>query len=135
MYIKQALDHNGPQGAGGYKGWVQKLTTLYWPRAKVVINWKALEGSVNAKISHSVWCVQCPFCPGAILAQNGEPFFCPDCAMQGNNGHPMSVVWPENVREIETELVKRPDPNTRNWTPGETVEMLQAENRAHGIGV
>jgi hypothetical protein len=34
---------------------------------------------------------------------------------------------------IEALLDRRPDAATRNWTPGETVDDLAAENRAHEI--
>lgn len=45
------------------------------------------------------------------------------------------LVFPEDASEIERVLVNRPHMATRNWnwpTPGETVESLRAENRAHG---
>ena len=45
-----------------------------------------------------------------------------------------AVVWPENVEAIEKLLALRPAEQTRNWTPGEDLVDLMAENVAHGVG-
>lgn len=42
------------------------------------------------------------------------------------------VVFPENWLEIEQALEGRPD-EAKNWTPGETLGLLQVENVANGV--
>ena len=42
-------------------------------------------------------------------------------------------MWPANVAAIEAVLLQRPDPQTRNWRPGEAMGVLRAENEAHGV--
>jgi hypothetical protein len=44
-----------------------------------------------------------------------------------------AVTWPTDRAEIERILMDRPDPATRNWLPGETLQELVIENLAHGI--
>ncbi len=41
--------------------------------------------------------------------------------------------WPVGAQQAETILMRRPDPNLRNFHPGETVAGLQAENVVLGI--
>jgi hypothetical protein len=45
------------------------------------------------------------------------------------------VLWPDNFADIVSVLMLRPDPFTRSWEPGETVEDLVADNIAHGVGL
>ena len=40
--------------------------------------------------------------------------------------------FPEEWQEIASTLQERPDPLTRNWLHGETVEDLERENEEHG---
>jgi len=37
------------------------------------------------------------------------------------------------VSGVERILMMRPDPSTRNWVPGETLQDLMWENGQHGI--
>lgn len=73
----------------------------------------------------------CPYCSGGIaLSTDYETAACLDCC------HVYSTVtWPEpeELRQIEAALLVRPLRN-QNWTPGETVDTLKAENIEHGIG-
>lgn len=50
----------------------------------------------------------------------------------GTCGEVSKVTWPKEVDKIEAVLVKRKLVN-QNFLPGETVAMLKAENKAHGI--
>ena len=40
---------------------------------------------------------------------------------------------PAEAAAIETVLILRPKAGNRNWLPGETLDTLRAENRAHGL--
>lgn len=93
----------------------------------------SVERTVDAYVNWSRWMVDCP-CGGAQVISPDDPrFFCIHCFNGGDGWWP--VVWPEPAERaaIETLLNRRPDPHTRNWQPGESVEQLQGENLQHGI--
>jgi len=54
---------------------------------------------------------------------------CWDC------GARVDVLWPDVPLQagVERLLSMRPDPNTRNWSAGETLHDLMRENAEHGI--
>lgn len=56
-----------------------------------------------------------------------DAFTCKEC--RGT----FAADWPTDRTEIERLLMDRPDPSSRNWSPGETVFDLTAENIRHGI--
>jgi hypothetical protein len=93
--------------------------------------------SINTPTTHaraycSMWIADCVICKSALRIPFGTPFFdCWDC------GSRIEVRWPsEEMRAgIERFLGLRPDPNTRNWWPGETLIDLMDENNAHGVGL
>jgi hypothetical protein len=87
-----------------------------------------------AWVNHGRWLVSCPWCPSAQNASRQDHrFFCTECANRAAGGQWITVVWPDNAGEIERLLGRRTDRAQRNWTPGETVEGLAAENREHGV--
>jgi predicted ABC-class ATPase len=43
------------------------------------------------------------------------------------------IVWPARAEDVERLLSMRPDPHTRNWEPGETLNDLLLENMQHGV--
>jgi hypothetical protein len=129
MRIKTAQDQVIVKSMGGYRAFVERLVGERWAMG---VNW-ATQGEAPAYVNRSAWAVNCPFCAGALAAEPGEPFFCPDCAMQGNGFRAMAVLWPEARDEIEALLVRRDDPNTRNWLIGETVGDLARENAERGV--
>lgn len=69
-------------------------------------------GCANAPLTHPDWKVARCFECGAVYED---------------------VEFPEQIAEISALLVKRPYPANRNWTPGESVEELRAENAAFGV--
>ena len=108
----------------------------------VVAHWLPLGGafpftdsgySVPAEINHSRWVVMCPHCPSAARVTMADPrFFCTYC---GNND---SIQWhtvdfPPNANAIEEVLSWRPNPENRNWRPGETLADLATENVTRGV--
>jgi len=131
MRIKSAKDQFSVQKAGGYRQFVELHSARRWQTG---VNWE-VRGIVAAEIHRSAWVVSCPFCRNAQVAEFGEPFFCVDCVMQGNGFKAMGIIFPENIDKIERILLKRPDPNTRNWLLGETIEQLIAENIDHEVEV
>jgi len=130
--IRRAGDQESVRQFGGnYRAFVAHVCKANWNGTP---NWR-LRGNAYADITNSAWRVVCPICDNPIIHEPGEPFFCPNCMMEGNDGFAMTVVYPENYAEIEAVLMKRPDPKTRNWLHAkkETVADLIKENEAHGI--
>lgn len=86
------------------------------------------------------WIAQCPDCQARGRTAAGyvwmsQPLtFCMRCANRSIGGRWRRVTVPANRAEIEGLLMLRPDPETRAWIPGETVEQLQAENATLEIG-
>lgn len=87
---------------------------------------------VQAVVNHSRWIAECPTdgCNGAYYFNPDDPrFWCVYCDTGWHR-----VVMPDDRDDIERALLERPAPQTRNWTPPETVGFLLEENREHGVG-
>lgn len=85
---------------------------------------------VEAYASWSRWVARCGLCPSAEqLRPRTSHFKCVEC------GTVTEVIWPteEMIVGVERVLMMRPDPSTRNWLPGETLNDLVWENGEHGI--
>lgn len=88
--------------------------------------------STAAYVNHGRWLADCPACGRAQLqSYDDHRLYCPACD-NGGSGSWARVVWPANAAALEAVLLQRPVPDTRNWTPGETLEALRVENEAHG---
>lgn len=88
-----------------------------------------------AFVNNSRWLVACPdlSCQGCQYASKTDPrFFCNYCHNAKVGGGWVDVTWPDDLDAIEKALAARLDPRTRNWTPGETVAALLAENEKEG---
>lgn len=104
-----------------------------------------LAGAVQARHNQNRWVVDCTTCSSALgvpaAATDGPELArwaitlkvgdaetrCWDCKSAIG-----PIRWPNDPAGIEAILSYRPDPATRNWEPGETLEDLLAENAAHG---
>lgn len=78
------------------------------------------------------WTVGCStsWCTNAWMPGLGETeWICTVC------GVPTAINWPPDPIAIEAILLMRPDPNSRNWVPGETLADLIMQNAEHGIQV
>lgn len=85
-------------------------------------------GTVEAEINHGRWIARCQ-CGGAECVDPDWPFLvCCSCG-----AGPQNIRFPRDRKQIESELLKRPDRTTRNWRPGETLADLRQENAEHGI--
>ena len=88
-----------------------------------------------ARVYRGQWIVDCP-CRGAGFVWVAEPItWCGSCGNRALGGSWRRVELPEDRAAIEVVLLERPDPDTRNWEPGETVAELIGENAANGIEV
>jgi hypothetical protein len=93
-----------------------------------------VQAQINAHERQARWVVQCPDCPGVEYVWLEQPqMFCVACTNRSIGHKWRPVVVPRNHREIESLLLARPDPMTRNWSPGETAEQLQADNAVLGV--
>lgn len=89
-----------------------------------------------AYVNQGRWVVDCPFegCASAQLCSPEDPrFFCAECFNRKVDQQWVPVRFPpaRSLAAIERELEVRPDPETRNWFPHETVRDLVAENKAN----
>jgi len=90
----------------------------------------AVPRTAPARANWGRWVVGCStsWCTNAWMPNLGEgEWLCGIC------GVPTIIVWPADPIAIEAVLLMRPDPNTRNWEPGETVADLVTQNAEHGI--
>lgn len=84
----------------------------------------------EAHASWGYWAARCGLCPSGEMLQRFQPDFeCSFCGMV------TEIIWPSEdmVYGVERILMMRPDPSTRNWFPGETLNDLVWENGEHGI--
>ncbi len=73
------------------------------------------QGAVMARIDWGRWIADCPCCAGAeFVSRKDRRFFCLNCGMVGNDGHPMQVVFPPDAKTIEAELDGVPVQH-QNW--------------------
>lgn len=94
----------------------------------------AAGADVPAYVNHGRWVVECPDCRGAQLAcEQDRRFMCNTCGNESIGGRWRAVVWPPFWQGLESVLIRRPDPVTRNWLPGESVADLASENDDHGV--
>ena len=78
-----------------------------------------------------MWIVDCPRCRDARHLPFGTTAY--ECVYCGLG---MEPAWPSEAMRagVERLLSMRPIAYNRNWTPGETLHDLLAENIEHGIG-
>lgn len=97
-------------------------------------------GPLVARVNHGRWIASCS-CgmlglprPGCIVFLDVLLGWCVRCGNGAWGGGWRRIVAPEpdERRLIEAVLLCRPNVGDRNWEPGETVELLAAENAAHG---
>lgn len=92
-----------------------------------------------ARVSGSCWIADCPSGDGdAEFVNFSEPlFFCCTCRNVGWEHRPLRVKLPTRQQReaVESALLKRPDPRTRNWHPYEGIDNLKVENLTHGIAL
>lgn len=93
----------------------------------------ALPGVAYAEANWGQWKARCPrlWCTNAMPIDRGQEQFA--CLGPDSCGWTGEVAWPPDPDAIETLLLMRPVPRTRNWLPGESLEDLLQENVAHGI--
>lgn len=95
------------------------------------IDWQSLAGEpLYAYILRGAWVVSCE-CGETLFYEPGKSFFCPTCLNAHIAHSARPVIMPENRKEIEELLLKRPNPQNRNWLVGESLENLIAENEVN----
>lgn len=89
---------------------------------------------LEARIEYSRFIVDCPNCSGAEFFFEDKLFVCSQCKNSDIEGRSRKVKPPNNRKEIEAVLVKRPIKN-RHWFPDETLEDLKVENLKMGVTI
>lgn len=92
-----------------------------------------------AEVNHGVWiardaCGEHGGVHGGGVVWLARPMiWCPRCGNRATGGLWRPVALPTDRAEIEAALAARPDRETRNWRPTETVGDLLRENAEHGV--
>ena len=83
-----------------------------------------------ATLNHGRWVALCPNCNAGIAIHPAWT----KAACLGDGCHRVyaAVTVPENWREIEEIVVMR-DVKNRNWQPGESADLLRADNISGGL--
>ena len=88
-----------------------------------------MERVIPARVDWGRWIWDCE-CGGAEFAFDEGLGMCQNC-YNGKSGHKYRpIIFPKKRPAIEKLLLIRPLEN-RNWSPGETIEKLRAENQEH----
>lgn len=123
------------------KAWSDSLAAGRIPAEQVFPDPEAQTvDTLAARIVWNRWLVDCPTCRSATICSGVHlRFICPDCGSPENSYQWYAIEYPKNWSAIEAELKKRPAPlagnyaaNTRNWSPEETIEELEAETKKAG---
>jgi hypothetical protein len=125
-----------PSGNTPGSTFLEQLVARSWPHhlAPFAFPTKVASLEVSPVVNHGRWIVECPFCPGAQMADpEDRRFFCVDCLHAGTpaEGAWIRVAWPAPDRRATAEeiLEGRPAEATRNWTPtAESIPDLRREN-------
>jgi hypothetical protein len=82
---------------------------------------------VSPRISAGTWVFSCPDCGSnhwSVATPELPTAVCSSCSGE------FPARFPGHRAEIEQLLLARPDPDKRNWQPGETPDLLRGQNRA-----
>jgi hypothetical protein len=120
------------------------LLSLYPKAAIAPLDRVALTAApLVARVNQGVWIASCS-CgmpgiprPGCVVFLDHLLGWCVRCGNQAWGGGWRTIAAPPEAerRLIEAVLACRPDLETRNWEPGESVADLIAENIAHGVPI
>lgn len=111
------------------KGWITSLKQLNrHPEGK----------PVYAYINLNRWIAYCECNSCEIVTPSDPYFFCTNCMNSqldklGQARPPRPIVFPEEWQKIEFVLMKRPNPQNRNWELEETLDDLIKENINHDL--
>ena len=84
---------------------------------------------VQARVNWGKWIWDCE-CGGAEFAWDEGLGMCQECYNGKSRHRYRPIIFPKNRAAIEKILLARPLEN-RNWSPGETLAALRAENEEH----
>lgn len=88
-----------------------------------------------ARVDHGRWLVDCDTCKSAEAIWYDAPMmFCRSCRNPSTHGMWRKVALPKERNDIIAILNLRPTQH-QNWSPGDTLEELRADNELHQIGV
>lgn len=82
---------------------------------------------IYAEVRQGRWVAKCPNCG---LHPYTEPQWAIICCGECGCVDP-KVVVPKNYKQIEKELLRRPNRLNQNWLPGESLAQLRQEFREH----
>lgn len=89
--------------------------------------------ALPVKVNHGRWVVECPCGSAQLASRTDRRFYCVECGNVLFEGKWVKVEWPSDneLAVIEQTLAARPFAANQNWSPGETMRALKAENASH----
>jgi len=111
-----AKDKATQEGHGTVLDRIQALAKKY----NHAVKFDKLGGSVVcARIDYGRWIADCE-CGGAEYVDPQEPIFiCMNCGNKAISGRARTVVFPENIKEIEENTMNEPAGGWQSWKRGE----------------
>lgn len=85
-------------------------------------------GTIAVYANEGRWLADCPYCNAGMISDQAWP----DIRCFGCSSIYALVAWPEQVGDIEAELLVRPI-TFQNWKTGESLAQLSRENLDHGF--
>lgn len=86
---------------------------------------KAIGKPVSAFVDYGRWVAQCE-CNGAEIVDPDVPeFFCFSCGNESNGGRLRPVIFPNEIKEIEKQLLSVKDTAFRYWKADESMDKLK----------
>ena len=113
------------QTSAQYLGW--QLSHLQ--NRGIARRWEPVCDPRLAYVNHGRWLIDCWYCDSGCFTHPEWRIAC--CAECGATYY--GVEFPENLDEVTRLLLLRPKRTTQNWSPGESVLRLKAENLLHKL--
>jgi hypothetical protein len=88
---------------------------------------------VLAYVNHGRWVAECECFSAQVVTEADPRFYCVECFNVAFGGRWRTIIFPSETAEIGVVLAERPERKRQNWTPGESVELLVAENIEQGL--
>lgn len=113
-------------------GWEDYRITVLLPElGKRLIREQGYDTSppLKAYVNHGRWLVKCE-CGGCEKVWEEGWMMCRSCLNAAHGHKYRKTVFPKMREKMEMLLIQRPLVN-RNWYPGETLKLLEADNEIH----
>lgn len=138
LVIKSAEDFHHPDPRWGTTTAAERGVLKHWHMETNGFNVElpkshSTKATAYARVDLGRWIADCPWCKSAQFASREDHrFFCTECGNAPVHGAWITVLWPDEWEEIEQILGQRLNVGNQWWSPGETLDKLEEENRVQG---